>query len=276
MFAFTQHNNFMLTLSQLFIYPIKSLGGIQINSWQLEQKGFKFDRRWMLVDANGAFMTQRANPLMAMFKLSWHGDHFMITFQEHTLKLELSSKPDSIDEASKIWDDAVSIREVDRKHSSWFTEMLKTPCRLMFFPENNQRPVEPVFQVNDEQVSLADAYPYLVIGQSSLDDLNSRLKQPVPINRFRPNIVFTGGNPHEEDSWKNFTVGQKEFSGTRPCARCIVITTDQETAQRSAEPLKTLAGYRGRNNKIYFGQNAIALSSGEIKVGDTISVQSYL
>lgn len=266
----------MLTLSQLFIYPIKSLGGIQINSWQLEQKGFKFDRRWMLVDANGAFMTQRANPLMAMFKLSWHGDHFMITFQEHTLKLELSSKPDSIDEASKIWDDAVSIREVDRKHSSWFTEMLKTPCRLMFFPENNQRPVEPVFQVNDEQVSLADAYPYLVIGQSSLDDLNSRLKQPVPINRFRPNIVFTGGNPHEEDSWKNFTVGQKEFSGTRPCARCIVITTDQETAQRSAEPLKTLAGYRGRNNKIYFGQNAIALSSGEIKVGDTISVQSYL
>jgi uncharacterized protein len=115
-----------------------------------------------------------------------------------------------------------------------------------------------------------------VIGQSSLDDLNSRLDHPVPMNRFRPNIVFSGGAPYEEDTWKNFTVGDNLFSGTKPCSRCIMITTDQDTAKRNAEPLKTLARYRNRNNKTYFGQNAIALRAGEIKVGDNISIQSYL
>jgi uncharacterized protein YcbX len=266
----------MLTLSQLWIYPIKSLGGIQMSSWPVEQKGFRFDRRWMLVDKNGGFMTQRSNPMMALFKLTWHQNHFNITFQGHSLKLEIHSSPKSMDEPSKIWDDAVSVREVSDDHSSWFSEMMRSRCRLMFFPEKNQRPVESAFQVNNEHVSLADAYPYLIIGQSSLDDLNTRLNEPVPMNRFRPSLVFTGGNPYEEDTWKNFNVGNNTFSGTRQCSRCILITTDQETARRTAEPLKTLAGYRSKNNKTYFGQNAIALSRGEIKVGDTISVQSYL
>jgi uncharacterized protein len=266
----------MRTLSQLWIYPIKSLGGIQVHSWPAEQKGFRFDRRWMIVDKKGAFMTQRTHPLMALFKLSWNPGHFDVTFQGHTLKLDIQPDPVSADESTKIWDDGVDVREVSRDHSAWFSEMMKSPCRLMFFPERNLRPVESRFRVNNEQVSLADAFPYLVIGQSSLDELNSRLEHPVPMNRFRPNIVFTGGTPYEEDTWKNFTVGDNLFSGTKPCSRCIMITTDQDTAKRSAEPLKTLARYRNRNNKTYFGQNAIALRAGEIKVGDTISIQSYL
>jgi uncharacterized protein YcbX len=266
----------MLTLSQLWIYPVKSLGGIQMESWIAEQKGFRFDRRWMLVDHEGKFMTQRTNPIMALFKLRWHDDHFSVSFQNNKLKLGVTSGPTSSAERSQVWDDPVSVEEVSKDHSAWFSDILRQKCRLMFFPENNPRPVESRYQVNSEQVSLADAYPYLIIGQSSLDDLNARLEQAVPMNRFRPNLVFAGGTPYEEDNWKHFTIGNRSFSGTKPCSRCILITTDQDTGKRSAEPLKTLAGYRSKNNKTWFGQNAIPLSLGEIKVGDQISVQSYL
>ena len=139
-----------------------------------------------------------------------------------------------------IWDDTVSAFDVDGSYSQWFSELLESPCRLVYFPEENSRPVDPRYKVNHEQVSLADAYPFLIIGQSSLDDLNSRLTEPIPMNRFRPNFVFTGGEPFEEDTWRNFSIGSTRFVGVKMCARCQLPTVNQDTAEKGAEPIKTL------------------------------------
>ena len=117
------------------------------------------------------------------------------------------------------------------------------------------------------------AYPVLIIGQSSLDDLNQRMKEPLPMNRFRPNIVFTGGEPYEEDGWKNFRIGQNRFVGVKPCSRCVLTTVNQDTGKKGIEPLATLSTYRMRNNKVYFGQNLIPLDHNEIAEGDEIVLE---
>jgi uncharacterized protein YcbX len=123
-------------------------------------------------------------------------------------------------------------------------------------------------------VSFADGYPLLIIGQASLDGLNARLTEPLPMNRFRPNLVFTGGEPHEEDNWSDFRVGTISFRGVKPCGRCVMTTIDQQTAEKGGEPLKTLATYRKNGHKILFGQNLVALSTGKIRVGDRIELMS--
>jgi uncharacterized protein YcbX len=262
-----------LKLTQIWIYPIKSLGGISLASANVMQKGLQYDRRWMLVDEEGKFLTQRVYPRMALFKLALDKDQLIIKHFGDTLMLPVEEKASADPIAVTIWDDRVSAYEVDRSYSKWFSDLLGLKCKLVFFPEENSRPVDPTYNVNDDQVSLADAYPFLIIGQSSLDDLNSRLKEPLPINRFRPNLVFTGGKPYEEDTWRNFAIGSTRFVGVKPCDRCVLTTVNQDTAEKGAEPLKTLATYRKKNNKISFGQNLVALDYGKITVGNIITLQ---
>jgi uncharacterized protein len=261
-----------LKLSQIWIYPVKSLGGISLTSSKVMPKGLQYDRRWMLVDSDGKFLTQRVHPTMALFKLTFDNDRLLIRYQGKSLHLTPGEKlSDSM--RVTIWDDVVSAYEVNISYSEWFSQILGFPCKLVFFPEQNERQVDPVYKVNDEHVSLADAYPFLIIGQASLDDLNNRLSSPVPMNRFRPNFVFTGGSAYEEDGWRNFTIGETNFIGVKPCARCVLTTVNQDTAEKGVEPLKTLSTYRKRENKIYFGQNLVALNYDVIKVGDSIRLQ---
>lgn len=264
-----------LTLSEIYIYPIKSLGGIRLDRAKVQGKGLQFDRRWMLVDKAGVFLTQRIHPEMALFKLEIQGDHFSITFRKGE-KIHPSTSfnigtPDS-DKwlVAKIWDDAVNVIEVYPEISQWFSQHLGMTCKLVSFPEEKSRPVDPRYKVHDEHVSLADAYPFLIIGQSSLDDLNTRLTQPLPMNRFRPNFVFTGGGPYEEDHWKNLSIGRNRFVAVKKSARCALTTVNQDTGEKGAEPLHTLSGYRKVDNKIFFGQNLVALNEEEVAVGDTI------
>lgn len=262
-----------LKLSEIWIYPIKSLGGIQLQQSRVLEKGLQHDRRWMLVDETGKFLTQRVYPQMALFKLSFDGEGLKITFGNHSTHISFTN-PSTMDLMKvTIWDDSVLACEVSAKHSEWFSSLLGMKCKLVFFPEGNSRPVDPRYKVNNEHVSLADAYPFLVIGQRSLDNLNEKLEESLPMNRFRPNLVFTGGEPHEEDTWKNFTVGSNRFVGVKPCARCVLTTVDQNTAVKGVEPLKTLTTYRKQGSKILFGQNLVALDHGHIHVGDIISLQ---
>jgi uncharacterized protein len=263
-----------LTLTEIWIYPIKSLGGIRLTASKVMPKGLQYDRRWMLTDESGVFMTQRVHPRLALFKTRLSDTHLTISYKEKSIEV-LLNPVSKINQQVTIWDDAVTAFEVDEEVSKWFSDHVGINCKLVYFPEQNARPVDPLYKVNDEHVSLADAYPFLIIGQSTLDDLNHRLAQPVPMNRFRPNFVFTGGDAFEEDTWRNFSIGKTRFVGVKPCARCILPTTDQETAVRSAEPIKTLSIYRKRENKIYFGQNLVALDNDEIKVGDKIKIDSY-
>ncbi|MBA4055605.1 MAG: MOSC domain-containing protein, partial [Marivirga sp.] len=138
-------------------------------------KGLRYDRRWMLVDKNGKFLTQRVHPTMALFKLSMDDDTLTVRFKEYMTNIPLKHSSSSDSLRVQIWDDTVEAVEVGTEYSQWFTMHLGIECRLVHFPEENARPVDPTYKVNDEHVSLADAYPFLIIGQRSLDDLNKRL-----------------------------------------------------------------------------------------------------
>lgn len=272
-----------LRLSEIWIYPIKSLGGIRLPQAQVMEKGLELDRRWMLVDENGVFMTQRLLPTMALFKLSIENDDLVIVYNPMSavhsplatvFRVSKHTSAFERDEKVKIWNDTVDAFEVSKETSGWFSEILGMKCRLVHFPEGNPRGVDPNYKVNDEHVSLADAYPFLIIGQQSLNFLNSKLAQPLPMNRFRPNFVFTGGEPNEEDTWRNFSIGNNRFVGVKPCIRCVLTTINQDTAEKGDEPLRTLATYRKAENKILFGQNLVAVDHQLVKEGDPINIET--
>lgn len=262
-----------LTLTEIWIYPIKSLGGIRLHHARVMPKGLQYDRRWMLIDQDGIFITQRVHSRMALFKLSYSTERFTINFGENFIYLPVNApvSQDSIHAA--IWDDVVEVFEVAGEYSQWFSQRLGMNCRLVYFPESKERLVDVKYRLDNDHVSLADGYPFLIIGQGSLDDLNNRLKDIVPMNRFRPNFVFTGGHPYEEDNWRVFNIGKNRFAGVKPCGRCTLTTVDQETAVKGVEPLATLSTFRKVNNKINFGQNLIALDCHDIYEGDEIQLE---
>jgi uncharacterized protein YcbX len=260
-------------LTQIWIYPIKSLGGISVMSAQVMGKGLQNDRRRMLIDETNTGMTQRTFSKMALCKTSISNGYLNIKYGPHELSVNLEENDESYPLKVNIWKDQVKAFEVGPMFSQWFSDMLNIKCKLVFFPEENSRPVDPRYTVNEENVSLADAYPFLIIGQSSLDDLNSRLNEDVPINRFRPNFVFQGGKPYEEDSWRAFTIGGVRFVGVKSCERCVLPTVNQDTAEKGVEPLKTLSSYRKRDNKVYFGRNLVALDNKTVNVGDNIVLE---
>lgn len=265
-------------LSQIFIYPIKSLGGISLNEAIVEERGLRFDRRMMIVDENGIFMTQRDFPQMALLKTKILDNNLIVTHSSsnHSIILPLSPDGEALSGKIKvkIWDDECEAITVSKEADEFFYEMIGTKCHLVYMPESEKRIVDPKRKyVKDEHiVSFADGYPFLIIGQSSLDELNRRLETPLPMNRFRPNFVFTDGEPFEEDNWKDFRIAEIKFRAVKPCARCVITTTDQQTAERSDEPLRTLSTFRRQGNKVLFGMNLIALNSGEVKVGDKITL----
>ena len=269
-------------ISEIWIYPIKSLAGIQLKKTIVKQKGLQYDRRWMLVDNDGRFLTQREHPKMALFNVAITNGHLGISTQPQgtdavaqSIKLDLNIEVSGNFLKVNIWDDEVEAVEVNPDYSAWFSRQLNIQCRLVFFPEENRRDADPDYARNNEQVSLADGYPFLIIGQSSLDELNRKLKDAVSIKRFRPNFVFTDGLPHEEDSWRNFTIGSVSFEGVKPCSRCVLITVNPETGEKGTEPLKELSTYRKKNNKVYFGENLLARSYGEVNEGDVIEIIDF-
>lgn len=260
-----------LTVQDIFIYPIKSLGGIRLTEAIAEEKGFEHDRRWMLVDEAGVFITQRKHPDLALLKVALGENALLVINQRSGEGIEIPFVTETGEAVSvTVWDDEMPAKAVDPRFDGWFSDFLGFPVRLVRMPETTQRKVDPKYAVNAESVSFADGMPYLIIGQASLDDLNSRLAAPVPMDRFRPNIVFSGGPAFSEDSLRKIKIGDLEFQIVKPCARCVMTTVDQATGEKGKEPLRTLSSYRTLNGKVYFGQNVVALQSGKIKVGDLI------
>lgn len=266
--------NGMLRVQDIFIYPIKSLKGIRLESAKVLERGFQYDRRWMLVDREGLFLTQRTHHQMALIQVELQDNHLLVSTQinqDNPIQIPFDRKLESQIEV-EVWDDRMLANLVDPTFDQWFSEVLGIDCRLVVMPESTQRKVSLKYSVNSESVSFADGMPYLIIGQESLNHLNSKLTQKVTMNRFRPNIVFSGGESYTEDNWKNIKIGDVDFCVVKPCARCVLITVDQETGEKSKEPLRTLASYRTLNNKVYFGQNALALQEGVLRVGDSIQL----
>jgi uncharacterized protein len=259
----------MKRVSALYIYPVKSLGGIALNSAHVLPKGLQYDRRWMLVDENNQFLTQRVHAGMALFKTAMHEDGIVVRYRDKgDIIIPFQSSGELL--RATVWNDEVLVQEVSKAHNEWFSAMLGIKCKLVQFPENHERKVDPDYALDNDETSLSDGYPVLLIGQASLDDLNSRLEQEVSINRFRPNIVVEGSVPFEEDTWKKFSIGHAKFAGVKPCARCVMTTVDQETGAKGEEPLRTLSTYRKTGNKVMFGQNLLVVQPGVINVGDEI------
>ncbi|MEO5683093.1 MAG: MOSC N-terminal beta barrel domain-containing protein [Chitinophagaceae bacterium] len=267
----------MFTVSELYVYPIKSLGGIAVDSATLTSRGLQYDRRLMLVDEHNCFLTQREHPVMALLQPVITKDGLYVHHKNDAgTQLFIPEQPVSTETVMvTVWDDTCAGQLYNNGINKWFSQALGMQCKLVYMPDSSNREVDRMYARHNEITSFADGYPTLIIGQSSLDDLNTRLAVPVPMNRFRPNIVFTGGEPFVEDQLAAFTINGIDFTGVKPCARCVMTTIDQAAAVKSKEPLKTLATYRQKGSKILFGQNLLHSGEGVISVGDTITVTGW-
>lgn len=261
-----------ISISQLYVYPIKSAGGIALQEAHLDARGIEHDRRWMLVDKDHKFMSQRKYPRMALISTRLTPDHLIVDAPEMP-SLRLPPQPEKTANVKvQIWSDEVEVSPVEREADEWFGEFLETPCRLVYMPDNTVRQVDEEYAEPGDRVGFADGFPFLLVSQASLQDLSGRLKRNVPVNRFRPNIVVEGCAPFEEDTWRGLRIGEIEFRVAKPCSRCSIVMTDQATGERDREVLATLAGYRRSGKNIFFGQNLAHDSAGTLRVGDAVEV----
>lgn len=266
----------MPTLSELCIYPIKSCAGINQQRVALDRFGPVGDRRWMLVDGAGKFITQREHAGLAR-----------LCAVPTATGLELSSggearnvqRPESAKrKLVTVWSDAVPVVDAGDEIAGWLEVQLGLIARLVYMPDDCQRLVDGVYAKSAETVSFADGFPLLLISQASLELLNSKLGSPVPINRFRPNLVVDGCDAHAEDDWRQIRIGDMEFDVAKPCARCVVPSIDQATGEKDSEILRALAGYRRFEDpgagprQVYFGQNLLYRGTGELAVGDEVAI----
>jgi uncharacterized protein len=264
----------MLQVSQLYIYPIKSVGGYPKQTVELVNTGFKYDRRWMLVDEQNIFLTQRILPQMALLQTAETENGIRVSLKKDpTQSITIPFNNETVVQIrATIWGDVCDVLEATGEINDWFSKMLQLNCRLVHMPDDTKRYVDKRFALHDEITSFSDGYPILMIEERTLHNLNEKLTEALPFNRFRPNLVITGGHPHIEDEMASFEINGINFLGVKPCSRCIITTINQHTAQKGIEPLKTLAGYRMKNNNIYFGQNVLHQQNGPISVGDTITI----
>jgi len=263
----------MITLSELAIYPIKSTAQISLSSANTGLFGLDNDRRWMLIDENGYMLTQRKHPRMCLIESNLSNDRLIVS----ATGLEpLSITPPDSGKATKatVWEDTCTSYDAGSEAAEWFSAFLKTPARLVYFPQNEIRQVDQNYAKKGDITAFSDGFPYLLTSQASLDDLNSRLSTAVEMKRFRPNIVVKGNEAFAEDNWKQIRIGGIDFNFVKPCSRCVIPSINPDTAEKTAEVVKTLASYRMRENKIYFGQNLIAEGTGKLKLGMEVEIIS--
>jgi uncharacterized protein YcbX len=278
----------MIRISQLFIYPIKSLGSIAVQQAALDERGLQYDRRFMLVTVDGHCLTQHRCPAMALLDVALDPQQGLRVWHRHrphevlTVPLTVPSDEGRPVIPVHVWDSQnIPAVGVSDQADCWFSRTLNEDCRLVFMPDSTYRAVDPAYAHNHESVSFADGYPYLFIGQRSLDDLNQRLAEPVSMARFRPNLVVSGSTPYEEDTWEQFQIGENTFYTGEHCGRCVLTTLDPNTGRKGPEPLRTLATYRQQDNKILFGRYALLRHSAQpgestiIRVGQAITGIRY-
>jgi uncharacterized protein len=266
-----------ITLTGIHIYPVKSLGGIALKQSQALARGLAYDRRFLVVNEKGDFYTQREHPKMATVWVDVEDGKLTLAAPDlDTVEVDLQPPPAPTRKV-RVWSATVDAHSVSPEADKFLSDYLGSHCELVYMPDDSERAVNPKYGTPGSIVSFADAFPYLVISEESLADLNSRLEKKgtkaLPMNRFRPNLVIKGCQPYEEDTWKEFRVGNAVFKAVKDCGRCQVTTTDQATGEvRGPEPLATLVTYRDSESGPLFGQNLIATTSGEIRVGDAVTI----
>jgi hypothetical protein len=261
-----------LCLSALNIYPIKSARGIALTESEVDDFGLRYDRRWMVVDESGQFLSQRSHPRLALVVPSIGRDSLRVDAPGMPT-LETPLNPSLMVAARvTVWDDTCNATWLGEKAANWFSDFLGSACSLVHMSTDVIRPANPDFAPAGSRVSFADGFPFLLISEESLADLNRRLTEPLPMNRFRPNLVVAGGVPYQEDQWTRIEIGGIALRVVKPCGRCLVTTTDQNTGERGKEPLRTLATYRKRDGEVMFGQNVVHEGPGCLRIGDPVNL----
>lgn len=256
-------------LGEIRVHPLKGAAGILLNRVALDGFGPRHDRRWMAVDGDGLFLSQRNTPALALVGTALEDDALTLTAPHlPPLRVPPGSRPRRV----RVWNDEVDARDCGDDAADWLRAALGEPARLVHLPEDGDRVVPPSYGRAGDRVAFSDAFPFLVLARASLEDLNARLEAPLPMDRFRPNLVVDGVEAYAEDRWRRIRVGGVELDVVKPCARCVVTTTDQRTGERGREPLRTLATYRRREGHVWFAWNAIHRGQGELRVGDAVEV----
>lgn len=262
-----------MRLASIHVYPVKGTRGIALERADVLRGGLRHDRRFMVIAADGTFLTQRSHPMLALVDVALGAD---------TVRIGGAVEVPLADDAYrrlprrrvKVWDDEVDAVEVPGDAADFFSDRLGEPCRLVYMPDDVVRPVEAPYGERDDRVGFADAYPLLVASLASLADLNERLvargEAAVPMDRFRPSLVIEGGAAFDEERHARVEVGAMTLRLAKRCARCQVTTVDQRTAAVGKEPLRTLSSYRTEDNKVYFAMNAIPAGEGRVSVGDRV------
>jgi len=264
-------------VKSIHIYPVKSLGAIDLELSRITRRGLKGDRRWMILDAANNMITQRDYPELSLCRLAINGS---------SIEIEVSKKdgafsgrttlPSNLQSGHKVntqvWKDEVGVTLYEGPANDFLSDFLGAPFRFAYQMDDQIRATDPNYSRSGDIVSLADGYPILVTNQKSLDELNSRLESAVDMGRFRPNIVVDGDlHPYEEDDWTLLENDSISWRVVKPCGRCSM-TTITDDGEFSKEPLRTLSSYRKIGSKVMFGMNVISDHSAEIKVGDKLNV----
>ena len=265
-----------MKITELHIYPVKSLGGISLEEARLTSKGLMYDRNWMLLDENGVFMTQRKFPKMALIQTRIKDGQLIFSHKKtgSTASIPILKKY-GVTLRSKVWNNSCEVQKVD-SIGEWFSEIFGFRCTLVFFPEKNIRTKETENGVVQILTSLSDKSPVLITNTASLEELNGRLETKIPMNRFRSNIIYTGKKAYEEDGWGSVKIGETEFSTVEICGRCKLINVDHLTGEPTGQPLEILSKYRKMDREIKFGMRMTCEVKKEeqpiIKIGDEIIV----
>ena len=262
-------------LAGLFVYPIKACAGIALQESDVVERGLAFDRRYVLVDESGKFITQREAPRLCLVQTAFDAERLLVSSAGRpTLELPKEVAPQSAlaIRPYRVWDDVGRALEL-AEGSRWFSEFLNANVSLLYMPDSERRAVNPKRARPGDVVSFADAYPLLLISEASLADLNQRLPAGTPaleMRRFRPNLVIFGCAPYAEDHFQSFRIGGLALRGVKRCERCAVTMVNPDTAEIGKEPLRTLSHYRKDGEQVWFGMNLIHEGSGTLRVGDAV------
>ncbi|MFF3316094.1 MOSC domain-containing protein [Streptomyces sp. NPDC003035] len=267
-------------LRSVHVHPVKAMRGYAPAEAEVQPWGLAGDRRWTVVDTSGKVVTQRRHPQMALASAEPLPDGGIRVSASGRPALSVEVPRPSSTIRVEVFETPVEAVPADPAADTWFSEYLETEVRLVHMDEPaRRRPVAPAYALPGETVSFADGFPLLVTTTASLDALNSLIAQgdhadegPLPMNRFRPNVVVDGTAPWAEDGWTRLSIGEVTFRVARSCGRCVVTTTDQATAERGKEPLRTLARHRKDGSRLIFGQNLVPEHTGTIRVGDEVTI----
>jgi uncharacterized protein YcbX len=263
-------------VTHLFIYPIKSLGAVSLIEADVENEGLRGDRRFMLVDGAGKFITQRTRPELTRFVLRASENGFLVRDSVTGSEKELRREP-SLGSwiPVEIWEDQLLAQEVSDGWSAWFTKALSEEVKLVRMSEAEPRVMKEKYQTAmAKNTSFADSLPILLVSSASYDLVDQRLQEPVDRLRFRPNIIVDAIEPFVEDTWAEIKLGDVSLSGAKPCARCPLVNVDPLSGKSDKRTLKTLASFRTLNHKVYFGQQFVPISQGKVRVGTPVQIIS--